>query len=68
MDSIADDVEKDIYREYVKAHEKEKCALTKSAKNIYSLVLVQCTESLGAKMKGKEECKDIDEKATHWSF
>ena len=43
---------------------KEKRALTKSAKKLYSLVLGQCTESLRAKMKGKEECKEIDGKTT----
>ena len=39
LDSTADDVDKDIYRKYIKAYTKDKRALTKSAKNLYSLVL-----------------------------
>ena len=61
--SMAGDVNKDVYIEDVKEYAKDKCALTKSAKNIYSLVLGQCTESLRAKMKGKEERKEIDRKS-----
>ena len=63
LDSMIDDVEKDIYREDVKEYVKYKCALSKSSKRIYSLVLGQCTESLQAKMKEKEEWKEIDEKS-----
>ena len=55
MNSTAEDVEKDIYREDINAYVKYKRALTKSAKKLYSLVLGQFTESLCAKMKGKEE-------------
>ena len=57
LDSTADGVDKYIYREDIKEYAKEKRALTKSAKNLYSLILGQCTESLRAKMKGKEEWK-----------
>ena len=62
LDSTAYDMDKDTYREYMKAYAKEKRALTKSAKNIYSPVLGQCTESLRPKMKGKEEWKEKDKK------
>ena len=54
LDSTANDVDKYIYREDIKAHVKDKFDLTKSAKKIYPLVLGQCTESLRAKIKGKE--------------
>ena len=60
--STADDVDKDVYREDIKSYAKEKHALTKNAKNLYSLVLGQCTDSLRAKMKGKEDWKNIDKK------
>ena len=50
---MADDVDKDIYIEYIKTYAKVKCVLTKSAKKLYSLVLGQCTESMRAKIKGK---------------
>ena len=49
---MVDDVDKDIYRYDVKAYEKDKCAITKSDKNIYSLVLGHCTESLRTKNEG----------------
>ena len=62
--STADDVDKDVYREDIKSYAKEKHALTKNAKNLYSLVLGQCTEILRAKLKGKEEWKEIDKNAT----
>ena len=35
LDSTADDVDKDIYRKYIKAYTKDKRALTKSAKKLY---------------------------------
>ena len=54
LGSMTDDVDKDIYREDIKAYAKDKRALTNSAKNICSLVLGQCTEIMCAKMKGKE--------------
>ena len=60
---MADGVDKDIYREDVKAYTKYNRALTRSAKKLYSLVLGQCTESLRAKMKGKEDWKEIDDKS-----
>ena len=63
LDSTADDVDKDIYREYINAYAKAKCALTKSAKKIHSLVLGQCTESLRAKTKENKEWKEIDGKS-----
>ena len=63
LDSMADDVEKDIYREDVEAYTKVKHVLTKSSKKLYSLVLGQCTESLRAKMKEREEWKEIDKKS-----
>ena len=53
LNSMADGVDKDIYREDIKEYAKENCALIKSAKMLYSLVLGQCTESLHAKIKGK---------------
>ena len=59
---MADGVDKDIYRENIKAYTKYNRALTRSAKKLYSLVLGQCTESLRAKMKGKEDWKKIDDK------
>ena len=62
MDSISDGVDKDIYKEDIKAYNKENCALTRSAKKLYSLVLGKCIESLRAKMKGKEDCKKIYDK------
>ena len=63
LDSMTGDVDKDIYKEYVNAYANENCALTRSAKKLYSLVLGQCTESLRAKMKGKEDWKKIDDKS-----
>ena len=35
LGSTADDVDKDIYRKYIKAYTKDKRALTKSAKKLY---------------------------------
>ena len=63
LDSMLDGVEKDIYIEDFKAYSKYKRALTRSDKRLYSLVLGQCTESLRAKMKGKEHWKKIDDKS-----
>ena len=57
LDSTADNVDKDIYREDIKAYAKDKFGLTKSAKMLYSLVLGQCTEILHSKIKVKEEWK-----------
>ena len=54
LDSMADDVDKDIYREDVKEYAKDKRAVTNSDKKIYSLILGQCTESLRVKIKGEE--------------
>ena len=62
LDSTADNVDKDIYREDIKAYANYKGALTKSAKKIYSLVLGQCTESMCMIMTGKEKWKEIDKK------
>ena len=53
LDSMADKVDKDIYREDVKAYVKYKRALTKSAKKLYLLVLGQYTEILRATFEGK---------------
>ena len=63
MDSMADVVDKDIYREDVKAYAKDNRALTRSAKKLYSLVLGQCTKSLRTEMKVKEDWKKIDDKS-----
>ena len=63
LDSMTDDVDKDIYKEGVKAYTKDNCVLTRSAKNVYSLVLGKCTESLRAKMKGKEDWNKVDYKS-----
>ena len=63
LDSTAENLDKDIYREDIKAYARDKCVITNSAKNLYSLVLGQCTESLCAKMKGEDEWKEIDEKS-----
>ena len=46
-------VDKDIYREDIKAYSKDNRALSRSAKKLYSLVLGKCTESPRAKIKGK---------------
>ena len=54
LGSMKDDVDKDIYREDIKAYAKDKRALTNSAQNLCSLVLGQCAEILCVKMKGKE--------------
>ena len=43
LDSMTDDMDKDIYIEDVKSYAKDNRALIMSAKNVYSLVLVQCT-------------------------
>ena len=53
LDSMADELDKDIYKEYIKAYTKYIRALTRSAKKLNSLVLGQCTESLCTKIKGK---------------
>ena len=53
LDSIADGVDKDIYRKEVKSYARENYLLTRIAKTLYSLVLGQCTDSMRAKMKGK---------------
>ena len=63
FESMGDDVDKDICKEDVKAYAKYNHALTRSAKNVYSLVLGQCTKSLRTKMKGKEDWKKIDDKS-----
>ena len=39
LDSTSDDVYKHTFREDIKSIYKEKCALTRSAKKLYSLVL-----------------------------
>ena len=57
LDSMAYDVDKYIYREDTKVYAKDNRALTMSAKTLYSLILGQCTESLHAKIKVKEEWK-----------
>ena len=54
LDSMADNVDKDIYIEYVKAYKKENRTPTSSAKDLYLLVLGQRTESLRTKLTGKE--------------
>ena len=59
---MADAVDKYIYKEYFKAYAHINQALTSSAKKLYSLVLGQCTESKRAKMKGKEDRNNIDDK------
>ena len=51
LDSMADGLDKDIYREDVKSYANDNCELTRSAKNVYSLVLGQCTEILRTKIK-----------------
>ena len=53
LDSMADGMYKDIYREDIKAYAKYNCVLARSSKKLYSLALGQCTESMRAKMKGK---------------
>ena len=50
LDSIADDVDKDIYKEDIKAYTKENHALTRSVKIFYSLVLDQFTKIMRTKM------------------
>ena len=52
---MTDDVDKYIYKEDVKAYAKDNRLLTRSAQKLYSLVLGQYTESLHAKIKGKED-------------
>ena len=54
MGSMSDDVDRDIYREDVKAYVKDNRALTRSSKKLYLLFLGQCTEILRSKMKQKE--------------
>ena len=68
LDSMANSVDKDIYREDVNSYAKDNCELVRSAKNLFSLVLGQCTESLYAKMKGKEDWKKMDEKSNSVEF
>ena len=51
LGSMADDVDKYIYKRYIKTYAKDKRALTRGAKKLYSLVLVQCTKSLREKTK-----------------
>ena len=41
LDSVSDEVDKYIYKEDAKACAKDNCALTRSAKKLYSLVLGQ---------------------------
>ena len=53
LDSMEDGVDKDIYIGDINSYENDNRALTTSVKNVYSLFLGQCTESLCAKMKGK---------------
>ena len=62
LDSMADGVDQEIYREDVKEYAKDNRATTRSTRKLYSIVLGQCTESLRAKMKGKEDWKKIDNK------
>ena len=54
LDSMEDDVDKDIVKEDVMAYGKDNRELTRSAKKLYSIVLGQYTESLREKMKGKK--------------
>ena len=51
--SMAEDVEKGIYKEDVNAYANDNRLLTRSAKTLYSLVLGQFTESLRTKIKVK---------------
>ena len=60
---MSENVDKYIYKEDVKAYAKYNCALHRSSKRLNSLVLEQCTKSLCAKMKGKEDWKKIDDKS-----
>ena len=62
LDSIEDEMDKDIYIEDVNAFVKYNRVLTRSSKNLYSLVLGRCTEILRAKMKGKKKWKTTDKK------
>ena len=62
LDSMEDDMDKYIYREDIKTFAKDKRALTKSDKNLYSLVLGHCTGSQRSQINGKEEWRDKDEK------
>ena len=63
LDSMADGIDKYIYREYVKEYEKDNCALTRSAKKLYPLILGQCTEGPRTKMKVTEYYKRIGDKS-----
>ena len=63
LDSTADGVDKEIYKEDINPYAKDKRALTRNAKKLYSLDLGQCTESLRAKMKGRDNWKSMDEKS-----
>ena len=63
FDSMAEDTEKDIYREKIKSYAKDNHVLARTAKKVYSLVLRQCPKSLQAKMKGKEDWKRIYDKS-----
>ena len=61
LDSGADAVDKEIYKEDAKAYAKENRVLTRSAKKLYPLVLGQCTESLGEKTKVIDNWKNMDD-------
>ena len=60
---MADNVDKDVYIKDVKVYMKDNSTLTRSARKLYLLVLVKCTESLRAKIQGKEGWKKIDDKS-----
>ena len=63
LDSTEDGVDKDVYIKDVKEYMKDNSTLTRSARKLYLLVVVKCTESLRAKIKGKEGWKKIDDKS-----
>ena len=45
LERISDYVDKEIYKENMKTCAKDNCALTRSVRKLYSLVLGQCTNS-----------------------
>ena len=63
FDSMAGDVGKHIYKEDLKAYAKDNRVLTSSVKQLYSLVLGQCTESLRAKIQVKYYWEKMDNKS-----
>ena len=58
LDSMAEGIDTYLYRENVKAYAEDIPTFSRSAKNLYSLVLGECTEILRKKNEGKRRLEE----------